>query len=272
MAALRTDAGEQLAPGYRVLAHLSRGRLLDTYEVWSAERRCACVAKVVRPDLVAARDARAALRTEGRLLTGLSHPHIVRAYELRERPQPMLVLESLTGETLAHMLATRTRRLPAADVAWLGVHLCSAIGYVHARGFLHLDLKPSNIVCDCGFAKVIDFSIARRRDHQRSGSGTRVYMAPEQARHEVLTEAADVWGIGSVLYEAAAGRRPYATKGAERELRAEPVSASRRLPGGLDGVLDACLELAPAKRPTVDELAAALEGWLEQTTRPLEEK
>ena len=272
MAALPTDAGEQLAPGYRVITHLRRGRLLDTYEVWSDERRCACVAKVVRPDLLGRRHARAALRTEGRLLTGLSHPHIVRAYDLRERPHPVLVLESLTGETLAHMLATRTRRLPASDLAWLGVHLCSAIAYVHARGFLHLDLKPSNVVCDCGFAKVIDFSIARPRGHAASGSGTRVYMAPEQARHDVLSEAADVWGIGSVLYEAATGRRPYVRVGAGRELRAAPVRESRRLPGGLRDVIDACLELAPVERPTVDELANALQGWLEQSARALDPK
>lgn len=265
MATLET--GERLAPGYSVLAHLSRGRLLDTYEVWSDERRCACVAKVVRPDLVGRRDARAALRTEGRLLTGLSHPHIVRAYELRERPQPVLVLEALTGETLAHMLATRTRRLPAFDLAWLGIHLCSAIAYVHANGFLHLDLKPSNIVCDYGFAKLIDFSIARPRGNARSGSGTRVYMAPEQARHDVLTEAADVWGIGNVLYEAATGRRPYAGEGAERELRAAPVRESRRLPRGLGDLIDACLHLVPDERPTVDALGGALEGWLEQSAR-----
>lgn len=262
---MTAETGDTLAPGYRVLAHLSRGRLLDTYEVWSDERRCVCVAKVVRPDLLGTREARTALRTEGRLLTGLSHPHIVRAYELRERPQPVLVLESLTGETLAHMLVTRTRRLPAADVAWLGVHLCSAIGYVHARGFLHLDLKPSNVICDCGFAKVIDFSIARPRGRARSGSGTRVYMAPEQVRRDVLTEAADVWGIGSVLYEAATGRRPYADRSAGRDLRADPVSASRRLSDGLGGVIDACLDLVPEQRPTIDALSGALEEWLEQS-------
>lgn len=265
-------AGERIAPGYRVLSHLSRGRLLDTYEVWSDERRCGCVAKTVRPDLLARRDARAALRTEGRLLTSLSHPHIVRAYELRERPLPVLVLESLTGETLAHLLARRTRRLALADVAWLGVHLCSAIAYVHARGFLHLDLKPSNIVCDCGFAKLIDFSIARPRGHARSGSGTRVYMAPEQARHDLLTEATDVWGLGSVLYEAATGRRPHAGERLHDpqrlERRADPVCGSRRLPRALGAAIDACLEPVPRDRPTIGELADALEAWVEQSARP----
>ena len=249
-------------PGYRVLSHLARGRVLDTYEVWSEERDCICVAKVLRPDRLRDPGSRRRLRDEGRLVVRLSHPHIVRAYEVRIRPEPALVLEALTGETLARLIERRSRRLPAAELAALGLHLCSAIGYLHRQGFLHLDLKPSNVVCDGGQAKVIDLSVARRPGRGRPGVGTRIYLAPEQAVGGLLTEAADVWGIGGVLYEAAAGRRAFSGDGHPQvEERAEPIAARRRLPRKLADAIDACLEPTPNRRPTLTELASVCDGF-----------
>jgi eukaryotic-like serine/threonine-protein kinase len=239
-----------LAPGYEVLAHLSRGRALDVYEVWSEERDCRCVAKVVRPDRLRDRGPRRRLRNEGRLLLSLTHPHLVRAYELIERPHPVLVLETLEGETVAHMVASRRRRLPTPELAVLGLHLCSALRYLHRRGWLHLDLKPSNVIVDAGLAKLIDLSIVRRPGRSRGGVGTRRYMAPEQRNGGVLTEAADVWGLGAVLYEVATGGTDF-----ER-----PVSAHRRLPRRLGQALDACLEHDPAARPSLLELAGVLDS------------
>ena len=116
--------GAELARGYRVVSHLSRGRTLDAYAVWSDQRDCLCVAKVLRPEKLDDRSARRRLRAEGRLVERLSHPHIVRAYELVERPQPVLVLEALTGETLAvndrgaiHPGCRRPRSPPSASTS-----------------------------------------------------------------------------------------------------------------------------------------------------------
>src|SRR5262249_61036880 len=84
------------------------------------------------------------------------------------------------------------------------------LAYLHeSAGFLHLDLKPSNIVCELGHAKVIDLSITRRPGPGRRGVGTQHYLAPEQALGRSLTTATDVWGIGVVLFEAASGRRAF---------------------------------------------------------------
>jgi serine/threonine protein kinase len=246
---------EVAAPGYRVLSHLSRSRVLDAYSVWSDERDCVCVVKVLRPDKRADSAARRRLREEGRLLMRLTHPHIVRAYELRSQPEPLLVLEALTGETLAHLIERRTARLPVPEIAALGLHLCSAIGYLHRQGILHLDLKPSNIVSDLGQAKVIDFSIARPPGRARKPVGTHVYMAPEQERCEPLGEATDVWGIGCVLYEAATGARPL---GEDRIV--EPIRLRRRVPPALAAAIDGCLASDPAERPTVAELAGAFDA------------
>ena len=245
------------APGYRVVSRLSRGRMLEAYAVWSEERDCVCVAKVLRPDRLSDAAARRRLRAEGRLLERLTHPHIVRAYELITRPDPVLVLEALTGETLAHMVERRAARLPAAELAALGLHLCSAMGYLHRQGFLHLDLKPSNIVSECGQAKVIDFSIARPPGRPPKAVGTRVYMAPEQEQVGVLGEATDVWGIGGVLYEAAAGVR--ARSG-------ESIRLHRRLPPAVASAIEACLEPDPNRRPSTAELAAALDPYADAAT------
>ena len=134
----------------------------------------------------------------------------MRAYETLERPHPVVILETLAGDTLEYLIAVHERRrLPLADVAFLGIHLCSAMHYLHRQGLLHLDLKPSNIVSDLGLAKVLDLSIARPPGRVRGGAGTRQYMAPEQARGGPVTANADVSGIGAVLFEATTGRRPF---------------------------------------------------------------
>jgi eukaryotic-like serine/threonine-protein kinase len=238
-------AGAAIAPGYRAVAHLRRGKGIDVYEVWSSERSCTCMAKVLRPELRSDARWRRRLRREGRLLLSLSHPHIVRAYELRERPDPVVVLESLAGSTVAHLIESRGR-LSTADVAWLGIHLCSAVGYLHRRGILHLDVKPSNVVADDGDAKLLDLSVARPPGPARKRVGTVPYMAPEQLGRGELTAATDVWGIGATLHEAATGTR------------ADGRASGAR--GRLARAVGACLDASPGQRPSVRELAELLEA------------
>jgi eukaryotic-like serine/threonine-protein kinase len=255
--------GTEVAPGYRVIEHLARGLALDVYDVWSVERDCRCVAKVVRPDRAGDRGPRRRLLAEGRLLLELTHPYIVRAYAVLVAPAPAVILQTLEGETLEHLIARRMRRLPVAELAFLGLHLCSAIHYLHGRGFLHLDLKPSNVVSDAGQAKVIDLSLARRPGPAPAGIGTRQYMAPEQARGDAVTAASDVWGIGAVLFDAATARRPFPRspdgRYAQLERRAESLAAYRRVPPALGELVDACFDPEPAGRPSVRELARLLE-------------
>jgi serine/threonine protein kinase len=262
--------GETLVSGYRVVEHLHRSRDYDVYDVWSAERACSCVAKVVRPDQMQDPQRRRALLREGQLLLGLTHPHIVRAYQVIAQPNPVLVLETLTGETVAAIIESG-QRLPLDEVAFLGLHLCSAMHYLHRQGVLHLDLKPDNIVSACGLAKVIDFSLARPPGQAGKGRGTPLYMAPEQVRGEALSEATDVWGIGAVLYEALTGRPPFPLTelededGPERfpqvEGRAEALRVHRRVPAALAKAIDGCLEPDLAQRPSLEELARTLNAW-----------
>lgn len=257
------ESGEVLLPGYEVIEHLHRSNSYDVYDVWSEERASRCIGKVIVLDRDEP-DVRRRLIEEGRLLGLLTHPHIVRLYEIHENPRPALILETLTGDTLAYLIDESSDPLPVGDVAHLGLHLCSAIHYLHRKGFLHLDLKPSNIVAENRLAKVLDLSIARPPGPGERGLGTSQYMAPEQARGEESTFATDVWGIGAVLFEALTGEIPFEGSQDEDyqyeqlERRAEPVNSLRRVPDALARAMDGCLEPDPGERPTVRELARVL--------------
>jgi eukaryotic-like serine/threonine-protein kinase len=246
-------AGAQLAPGYVVEAHLSRNQVLDVYEVWSAERDCQCVAKVLRPDCRSHDRRRERLEREGRLLRALAHPHLVRCYEVLAEPELVVVLETLGGERLDAFIAHGDRRMPAVEVAELGVQLCSGVGFLHRQGWLHLDLKPTNVIVDLGVVKLFDLSLARRPGPGRPRYGTSGYLSPEQVRGATFTEATDVFGLGCVLFEAATREAPAAGRGAGP---VPPVRTRRRLPGTLAEAIDAALLEDPADRPTVQDLGA----------------
>ena len=243
--------GYDVVPGYEVVAHLKRTLTLDVYDVWSRERHAPCVVKTIRPDHLGDTGTRRRLARESRLLASFTHPHIVRLYEHITQPQPALVLETLPGATLARLLDDMPqRRLAPRELGWLGLHLCSALAYVHARDVVHLDLKPSNIISDRGLAKLIDFSIARSPGRLKPGIGTAQYMAPEQRAGGRVDAATDVWGLGTVLFEAATGERP---------TEAGPGLGSRRLPASLKAAIAGALELDPRSRPTLAEIEEALE-------------
>jgi eukaryotic-like serine/threonine-protein kinase len=291
MSSAPLTAGAAIAPGYEVIEHLSRGRRLDVYDAWSEERGCRCVIKIPRPERADERSARELLAREGELLCRLSHPHMVRGYETLRRPVPMVVMETLGGQTLAHMIEEERRELSAQELAHLGLQLGSAVRYLHANGHLHLDLKPSNIVAEGGSAKLIDLSLARPPGPAPAGIGTWCYLAPEQARGGDLGPATDVWGIGIVLFEAATRSaafddpdplgddEPSATADEETgassatwesddlsegdypQLReqAPPVGSLRELDPALAQLIDTCLRPEPADRPALTELLAGLE-------------
>jgi len=254
--------GEEVAPGYRVLKLLRRGGALDVYDVWSEERDCRCVAKALRPDRLSDRAGRAALRREGELLLRLSHPHLVRAYELLDGKRPALILETLTGSTLGRLIRDHPRGIPQGDLIFLGLQLCSALGYLHRHGFLHLDVKPSNVVSQAGAAKLLDLSVARPPGRAHRGVGTPDYMSPEQLTGAPLFAAADTWGLGATLYEAAAGAPPFphlrGRRAPQLARRAPPLRRRRKVPRVLGELIDACLEREPLARPALPQMAAAL--------------
>jgi len=254
-----------LPAGYRPLALLADGRRLETWDAWDEERGTRCVVKLLRADRRDEPRVRQAVLLEGHLATTLAHPHLVRGYDVLDDP-PTVVLETLRGATLAALVEEEPLALP--DVAELGCQLASVLGYLHRHDWLHLDLKPDNVVVDHGKAVLIDLSLAGRPGTGRPGAGTRGYLAPEQATGRGLSPATDVWGLGMTLIEALARSAPYGDEATWESRRRWPL-VHRRMPvapQGLDelptevrDLLAACVSLDPASRPLLAQVRAALE-------------
>src|SRR5262249_27310487 len=148
---------------------------------------------------------------EARLAARLAHPNVVRVFDVGDDDgRPFIAMEYIEGETLAELLGRR-RRLPAAEVATLGTQMCAGLAAAHAAGFVHRDVKPQNLLLGTdGVVKLGDFGIAVAHAGTRltlAGTvlGTAGYLAPEQARGEQVTAAADIYAVGAVLYELLAG-------------------------------------------------------------------
>jgi serine/threonine protein kinase len=253
-------------PRYIALDRIATSRTFEVFDAWSLERGCRVVIKAVTPEKRGRGDAEQRLADEGRLLQRLTHPHIVRAYEVREEPPAMLVLETLPGETLAHLVDEGGGPLDGGEAALLGLQVGSALGYLHAHGMLHLDLKPSNIVVENGRAKLIDLSIARPPGRAEPGWGTWCYLAPEQALGGELTAAADVWGLGAVLYEALTGDIPFddGSEDGYPQLSLIPPPVA----GPLGPLVAWCLRRSPAERPPLEQVMEGLRGLAAAPRRP----
>lgn len=267
--------GTLLAPGYRIVQHLNRGAVLDVYSVHSEARDCLCIAKVPRADRHDPQE-REQLRREGGWLLDLSHPHLVRGYDLLDAVHgpcdggngnadtPVLILETLTGATLSRLIEEHSR-LPKDDLAVLGRQLVSVLHYLHSHRIIHLDLKPSNVVCQAGLAKVLDLSLAQHPGRCRPGAGTHEYMAPEQVTGDTVGPATDIWGLGGILYRAATGRRPFQRATGPRTATdmpdPEPLWASNAGPR-LGGAIASCLASDPARRPSITELRSIFDATI----------
>lgn len=248
---------------FRVLGRLHRSNVYDVFDAWDEERWCRCVLKTPRPDRRDDAVSRRRLLREGSLLRRLAHPHIVRAWEVHVGPPPYVVMETLTGQTVGHLVDTAERPADATDVAWLGLHLLAAVRHLHHHGLLHLDLKPANVVAEAGRAVLIDLSVARAPGRMRAGRGTWCYMAPEQARGGEVGPEADMWGIGTVLFEVLTGQAAFPgehTDTPQLQGVAPPVRRLRRMRGPLPDAVDACLSPVPADRPSPRQLATVLSG------------
>lgn len=246
--------GAEVLPGYRVEALLARGGRVDTYDVTDLGRDCRAVVKVVRSDRMHDAHVRDAVATEGMLLTTLAHPHLVRGYAVVTDPRPGLVLETVPGATLAALVDDAC--LSVHDTAQVGRQLVSALGYLHRHGWLHLDVKPENVVVQEGRAVLIDLGLATRPGRLERGVGTAGYAAPEQDPGGTVSAATDVWGLGATLVECLTGLAPGRTP--------DLVEVPRRV----EPLLSACLAEDPASRPSLAELAQRLELLLEEPDAP----
>jgi len=218
---------------------------------------------------------RARIEREALVAARLNHPGIVALYELGSDEQSVyLVSELVDGATLAELV--RESAVSDRDVARIGQALCEALEHAHARGVVHRDVKPGNVMvlaepaAGAGFAKLTDFGIAHltAAGHELTATGdvlgTLAYMAPEQAEGARVSGASDVYALALSLYEAWTGSNPVRARSpaaTARRLGARiPALCSRRpdLPPALGRLIDAALEVAPRHRPAPGELCVLL--------------
>ncbi|MCK9248434.1 MAG: serine/threonine protein kinase [Solirubrobacteraceae bacterium] len=248
--------GREIVPGVEVVDHIARSRRQDVYDAWCHRRAARVAVKVLRPDRRGEPRAVAALLREGRLLRRTTHPHVVRAYEVHRDPLAAVVLETLGGRTLDHMVE-HDEPLEAEDLRVVTGQLASAVHHLHGLGYLHLDLKPGNVTADRGRVTVLDLSHARRPGRVRAGHGTWCYAAPEQIRGGAVDAAADVWGIAIVLHALATGERTLIDRAEDLDVDDPqlhgplPSLADARpdLPDDLVGLIDGGLAVDPVDRP-----------------------
>jgi serine/threonine-protein kinase len=218
---------------------------------------------------------------EARLAARLAHPNVVRVFDVGEDDgRPFIAMEYVEGQTLAELIARRGR-LPAGEAATLGMQMCAGLAAAHAAGLVHRDVKPQNLLLGTdGVLKLGDFGIAVGPEGTRltlAGTvlGTAGYLAPEQARGEQVTAAADIYAVGAVLYELLTGE-PSRTAGSLAELGSQdgfrsPDLAARApdAPPELVAAVTACLSFSPEDRPPSAAVLARLLAPVSSETETL---
>jgi eukaryotic-like serine/threonine-protein kinase len=200
-------------------------------------------------------------RNEARVLAGLSHPCIVQVYDFLEEAGHMwIVMELLRGSELADLIREKGM-ITVTEVTRIGLQMAEAMGYAHARGVVHRDFKPSNVMLTPGGStKITDFGLARLTRtsvYTEEGIvlGTPYYMSPEQAEGRAADQRSDIYSMGVVLYQMLTGRVPFEGEHMasilEKHIHEEPTPPSRiasGIPQELESLLLTMLSKDPEKR------------------------
>ncbi len=274
--------GDEIAPGRSIVKPLGGGNAYEVFLVWDDYFFTLMVAKVLRPDRAHDDRELRSLAHEADALESLEHPVLVRGFDaVLEGPHPHVLIEHLEGPTLRSLIK-RHGALPIEQLIPLALHVASAVQYMANEDWVHLDVKPDNIVMGVP-PRLIDLSVARtveRATSIRGPVGTDAYMAPEQADPRGnVGPPADVFGLAATLFHATAGTVPFPRPKGAREsgdpnlrfpqLHAPPGALPRKTPAPLAEAILAGLEKDPAARPTAAELAGALEPVLASLPRKL---
>lgn len=274
----RLEAGTVLDAGLRLLERLGGGDRYEAWVAWDDRLLVPVVAKILRPALRDDPPALGAIAREGHALDLLRHPVLVRSFGSHvETPLPYLILEFLDGPRLSTLLR-RHGPLSTEQVVLLARQLAAALHYIAGEGWVHLDVKPRNIIMT-GSPRLIDLSVARPIGVARgtAGVGTDAYMAPEQIlpeRSDEIGPPSDMFGLGATMFEALVGRQAFPAVRTERypQLRPARPSLPEKAPSLLRDLVAAALDDRPERRPTAAALHDALDGlaeWAHRSVRRL---
>ena len=229
--------------------------------------------KVIRPELMSRPGLAERFRSEAIVLARLQHPCIAALYGLEKRGDEfVMVMEFVDGDTLDNRLAANGA-LPWPEATRITRAVLDALDHAHESGVIHRDIKPANVmITRAGRVKVMDFGIARLVGAQRqtrtgAAVGTPSYMSPEQLLGQEVDGRADVYAVGTLLYELTTGHLPFEVEGDYLRMIAQlqqipsaPSSHDRTLPPGLDLIVARALQKEPADRyATSGEFRDALE-------------
>lgn len=288
--ALSEDGNTQYPriPRYRVLGELGEGGFGVVYlaEQPRPVHRFVAV-KLIKPGMDT-RTVLARFRDESQAMALMDHPAVVGALEAGETElgRPYIVMPLVTG--LPINAFAEQEKSPLRERVEMMVEVCRGVQHAHARGVMHRDLKPGNIlvsrpgatpevkIIDFGLAKALSSPLTPHSTVTLNGQmvGTPEYMSPEQAAERPLDIRTDVYSLGAVLYELVAGRPPFTAaelrSGNREDLRQllerrvpAPPSRFAPMPRELDWICLRCLEKDPARRyPTADSLADDLNAFL----------
>ena len=267
----RFRAGALFARRFRIVALLGRGGMGQVYRAQDLEVGQQVALKFLTSFRSDAR-ARARLRTEVRLARQISHPNVCRVYDIGDADGDLyLSMEYVDGEDLATLLK-RIGRLPIDKGVEVTRKLCAGLAAAHAKGVLHRDLKPGNIMIDArGEVRIMDFGLAAMTAELEAPevrSGTPAYMAPEQLAGREVTKQSDIYALGLVMYELLTGRPAFTGKNPQELLRqreshpsATPSTLIPDLGPLVERTILRCLEPDPKMRPaSALDVAATLPG------------
>jgi TolB protein len=225
--------GQILLNQFRVDAFVASGGMGAVYRVWDLKRNVPLAMKVLHSDLADDPSIFKRFKREANALKKLAHPNIVAFYGLYHTSEFAFLLERyVDGPSLKEILQKKRRKLMQVDeVLTFLKALSAALGYAHANGVVHCDVKPGNVMIDQGGNIFLtDFGIARHSESTTTTLatvGTAAYMAPEQIRGEAVTPATDIYALGVMLYEMLTGQRPF--KGDDKGTESGGTTAGERI-------------------------------------------
>jgi TolB-like protein/Tfp pilus assembly protein PilF len=266
---------------YSILRKLGEGGMGEVYMAEDTRLKRKVALKLLPAELTSDAERVRRFEQEAQAASALIHPNIVAVYDIGEcEAGRFIVMEMVAGRTLRSMIAEDNS---LETLLALGTQMARALSAAHAAGIMHRDIKPDNImVREDGYVKVLDFGLARLLPSTASGEeaatlaqqttpgmimGTVAYMSPEQARGQSVSYPSDIFALGVVLYELAAGRHPFQADTLVGYLHAitlqTPAPPSRLKPGipaALDSLILRMLEKDASRRPTASEVAQALQA------------
>lgn len=246
---------------YRVLHELSRGAMGVVYRGEDLGLGRAVAIKVLRSDLASDRELVARFRAEAGLLASLHHDNLVAVYALGEHAGDVyFVMELVEGQPLSDVLRRTLDRdewFPVAAVIQITSEIADALDAMHARGLIHRDVKPANILLDRerDRAVLVDVGVAAKTGAAREAAGTPGFAAPESFYEGGDSPPTDVYGLAATVYCVLTGRAPFGSGQplhvVQRQLHDPlPAASSLRptLPPAVDAVLAKALDPLPRKR------------------------